>query len=417
MYVLNIDKLIDDGKNLEIFTASYFQSLGYYIESNLKWIEDKEDKEGNIDVLELDVLAKKFMNNSIDTILIECKRGCTFNDFFKFAGVAQLVKADENIMVCQSNHEQDIKKMGLSMGIKILLPKDMANNVIADMQTCKLLLIYFTSNQISNSMLDKEKIKSIISPNSSFTKSENLAYNKIRKYMAYLIGKIWRNHNLIDQANEIKELLDAQPDFIRKITRILKLAPGNKSSEYYMKRCPICQAAGYLVLKIRMSYIICAVQCAYNAKKEEFLYKENINNISFIKVVEVLSEDIQLALQIPYFLQSFIYIFGGVISLVGDTDIKNIAKYLKIENHKVDKIIELLKKLFLIGETHIQWGFVEDMGVLSLKYIPYPLKGIGMINREELGFPTKSFTFKKEWIDSLKNYNYQGGKYETTRKM
>lgn len=43
MQVVQIEKLVDNGENLEIFTASYFQSLGYYIESNLKWIEDKED--------------------------------------------------------------------------------------------------------------------------------------------------------------------------------------------------------------------------------------------------------------------------------------------------------------------------------------------------------------------------------------
>jgi hypothetical protein len=44
------------------------------------------------------------------------------------------------------------------------------------------------------------------------------------------------------------------------------------------------------------------------------------------------------------------------------------------------------------------------MGIKSLKYIPYPLKGLGMINREKLGFSTEDFGFRKEWKESLKNY-------------
>jgi hypothetical protein len=404
MQMIEIEDLINNGKNLEIFTASYFQSLGYYIESNLKWIDDKEDNSGKVDVLELDVLAKTFMINSIKTTLVECKRGCTFNDFFKFAGIAQLIKANENILVCQSKQENEIKKLGTKMGIKVQTPNDMSPALL-DENIQELFLFFFISNKLSNQLFDKEIIKSTIAQNRPFTDCENRAYNEIRKYMADLIGKVWRNPDLSQQASQIKQLLDDHPDFVREIARILQIKPGKKSSEFYMKTNPMCQAAGYLVLKVRISYIICAVQCAYLLAQKGHLDTEKIKDDNFIKVVNLLHKKFEFAIQIPYFLQSLIYIFGGSFSLLGDTDIKNISHYLKMEQSSVLQIIKLLEELFLLSEVRVQWGFIKDMKIISFKYVPYPLKGIGILNREKLGFSTEDFGFQKEWKESLKKFN------------
>lgn len=401
--MFELESLIDNGKDLEIFTASYFQSSGYYIESNLKWIDDKEDNSGKVDVLELDVLAKTFMSNSVETTLVECKRGCTFSDFFKFVGIAQLIKANENILVCQSNQENEIKKLGTEMGIKVQTPKDMSPALL-DENIRKLFHFFFLSNKISNQLFDKEIIRSAIAPNRPFSDCENRAYNDIRKYMSYLIGKVWHNPNLSEQASQIKQLMDDHPDFIRSIARILQIKPSQKHSEFYMKTNPLCQAAGYLVLKVRISYVICAVQCAYLLKQKVILDADIIEDDNFIKVVNLLYEEFELAMQIPYFLQSLIYIFGGTISLIGDTDIKNIANYLKMEKSTILKIIKLLEELFLISEVRIQWGLVKDMGIIGFRYIPYPLKGLGILNREKLGFSTNDFGFQKEWKESLEKF-------------
>lgn len=402
--MIEIENLINNGKNLEVFTASYFQSLGYYIESNLKWIDDKEDNAGKVDVLELDVLAKTFMVSSVKTTLVECKRGCTFNDFFKFAGIAQLIKANENILVCQSKQENEIKKLGADMGIKVQTPKDMFPSLL-DKNIQKQFLFFFLSNNLSNQLFDKEIIKSNIAQNRTFTDCENHAYNEIRKYMADLIGKVWRNPDLPQQASQIKRLLDNHPDFVREIARILRIKPGNKSSEFYMKTNPMCQAAGYLVLKVRISYIICAVQCAYLLAQEIPLDTEKIEDDNFINVVNLLHKKFELAIQIPCFLQNLIYIFGGTISLLDDTDMKNISHYLKMEQSSILQIIKLLEELFLLSEVRIQWGFINDMGIISFKYVPYPLKGIGILNREKLGFSTEDFGFQKEWKESLIKFN------------
>ncbi|NLU43425.1 MAG: hypothetical protein GXX11_00865, partial [Acholeplasmataceae bacterium] len=83
-----IGELINNGRELELLVASFFQAYQYYVDSNLKWIEDNIDSTGSVDILEIDVLAKTFSVSGVKSTLIECKRGCVFNDIFKFVGVA-----------------------------------------------------------------------------------------------------------------------------------------------------------------------------------------------------------------------------------------------------------------------------------------------------------------------------------------
>lgn len=56
------------------------------------------------------------------------------------------------------------------------------------------------------------------------------------------------------------------------------------------------------------------------------------------------------------------------------------------------------------SDYHIQWGFVEDMGTLSLKYAPYAIKGLGVLNRKLLHYQTDNFAFKEEWLENLDLY-------------
>lgn len=400
MIELDFEKYIEDGKDLEIFATSYFQSLDYYVENNLKWIEDNESGSGNIDILEIDVLAKKISADFIHTTLVECKRGCTFNDLFKFSGIAKLVNVETNILLCQSKLENELKSVGRSIGIDVITPEDLIVNLTDDSIEEKFDF-FFNSNNIVNKLFDKDSIKSKISSDAIFSDPQKLAYNEIRKCLAILIGKLWREPDLCAQSLQLKELMASYSDFVRKTARILDLKPGNKPAEYYMRINSLCQAAGYLVLKIRVSYIICAIQSAQFLSVGGTLNLAHLDSI-FCEVIDLFRKDINLATKIPIFLQSYIYIFGGFYSSTNQSDFIDIAKYLKIEYEEACFIIKLLEKFFSLPNLNIQWGFVEDMGVISLKYIPYPLKGLGILNREKLGLNTENFVFRKEWVSSLK---------------
>ena len=392
--------LIKDGKDLEILVSSYYQACDYYVESNLKWIEDKEDLPGKVDILELDVLAKMFSIHSVERTLIECKRGCTYKDIFKFSGVAKLVGANSNVLICQSHDIDKLKSVGDRINIQVKTPEDLLTTLSDDQQ--EKLSFFHASNSISNQLFEKETIKFMMATSGKFSVAEQKAYNMIRGYMAELIGKIWREPDLIQQSIQIKDLLDTHSDYVREIARLLQIKPGNKASEFYMNQNMLCRAAGYLVLKVRVSYVICAIHCAVDLENGVLLELDRIQDDSFLNVVDLSRKELATAVKIPQFLQEFIYIFGGIISLLND--VHNIAQYMKMDTLEMKRIIGLLKQLFKLTKNRIQWGFVEDMDVLALKYVPTPIKGLGLINREKLDYSIDGFCFADQWKKSLSIY-------------
>lgn len=396
MQTISYDYVVKDGEMLEFFAASYFQTLEYFVESNLKWIEDKVDDSGKADVLELDILAKIFKHDEIEITLTECKRGCTFNDLFKFAGITQLVSSDINILLCQSHDLAELISIGSRMNLQVLTPEELLKNINNDEIIIKFEL-FMKVNELCNEILSKEKIRGILRGKGKLQPNEIKAYNKIRAYLSILIGKVWREYDCVKRVNWINSLLSEYKDFVREIARMIEIKPGNKSSEYYMNKNVLCQAAGYLVLKIKISYIICAVECAIKLSDNELC---KVNDEVLKKVIKKLKENIDLAIKIPKFIQYFIYIFGGVYSEI-DGDIENISNYIQESEGDVKKIITMLKELFSMELIGIQWGFTEDMGVFSLKYIPTPIKGIGMENRELFKFSIDSFCFADQWKKSI----------------
>ncbi|MFZ3150890.1 MAG: hypothetical protein WA116_04315 [Anaerolineaceae bacterium] len=394
--------LIKDGKDLELLVASYFQASDYYVDCNLKWVEDKDDLLGKIDVCEIDILAKVFCIHPVKTTLIECKRGCKYDDLLKFSGVANLIAADNNIMVCQSHDISHLKRVGKEINIQVKTLEELLLELTTEQKD--KFSFYYAANCMSNLLLNKEIIIDNLSSSGKFSDDEQEAYNDFRKFMAELIGKIWKEPDLVKQSIQIKSLLDTHSDFVRKIARQLNIKPRNKNSEYYMNINRLCQAAGFLVLKVKVSYVICAVQCAIALENGVSLSLDKVNDKSFVSVVNLARNNLAVASKIPLFLQDFIYIFGGMVSLI-DKDLDNIAQYMKTTSDELRTMISLLKRLFYkLTETEIQWGFVEDMSVLSLKYVPVPLKAIGLVNREHLGYPITGFCFANQWKRSLDIY-------------
>jgi len=313
-----------------------------------------------------------------------------------------MVGANSNILICQSHDINMLKKLGDNhYNIQVKTPKDLLATLSYDQQ--KKLSFFYDSNSISNQLFEKETIKSIMTTSGNFSNIEQRAYNMIRSYMAELIGKIWKESDLIQQSIQIKNLLDTHSDYVREIARFLQIISGIKPSEFYMKKNMLCRAAGYLVLKVRVSYVICAIHCAVALENGIVLKLDKIQDDSFLNVVYLSRKELATAVKIPQFLQEFIYIFGGMTSFL-DKDAYNIAQYMKMNFSEMKKIIGLLKQLFKLSANRIQWGFVKDMDVLYLKYVPIPIKGLGLINREKLNYSINEFCFTDEWKKSLSIY-------------
>lgn len=398
---MDINLLFDTGDKLELFTNACFQTLDYYIDTNLKVIEEKVNSPGKVDVLELDIYAKLFDQTSVNTTLIECKRGCTFNDLFLFAGISNLINADYNIMVALSKQLEDIKYQANKMNIEILEPLELYNKINSNQEI--IFSMFYLWNEVKYSIMSKDFIKSCLTSTHRLLKCQETAYNEVRAYLSLISGKVWREPNLIIRAQSFSDLLTSHKDFVRKIARIQGLKPANKNSQYYIDSNEICQAAGALVLDVKLAYIVCAVECAILQ-----VDTNSVKDIGFNNLVNKLASNIEIAAHIPKFLQYFINIFGGIYLNISE-DINNICNVIRISSNQFYDIISFLKELFILPEIGIQWGFEEDFLVTNLKYTPSLYKAIGIENREKLDFNTNMFVQKDVWQRKIRDWR---NKYE-----
>lgn len=393
---MEIDLLYDSGYKLEIFTNSCYQTMDYYIDTNLKVIENNAAKTGKIDVLEIDIFAKKFSRNHVKTTLVECKRGCNFNDIFKFSGVSQLIGADENIIVALTKQLDDIKVQAKKLNIVVLDPNELFE--ILSPNDYLIFSMFYSWNEIKNSVMSKEYMKTMLTFGNRLSRDQEEAYSTVREYLSIINGKIWREPDLISRAVSFKDILRDNKDFVRKVAKIQKLKPANENSQFYIELNEICQAAGSLIIDVKLAYIICAVECALAQINTSVVEEPGFHNL-----VSKLSENIELAVLVPKFLQYFVNIFGGIY-FGNQEDINNICGVIGISNAQFNGIIKLLKDLFILPDIDIQWGFEEDFLVTCLKYTPALFKGIGIENREKFGFETNMFVNKDNWNLKLKSW-------------
>jgi hypothetical protein len=396
-----MENLYSNGQKLEIFTNACYQTLNYYIETNLKVTEEKHDKTGNIDILEIDIFAKIFTSTLVETTLIECKRGCKFNDLLLFSGVSNVVKADNNVMVAIGKNIEDIKIQGENLGIHIIEPGQLYKTIIKEREY--LFLYHYEWNEMKHSIISVEFITYQISKESKLSKLQKKAYSEVRSYLALLSGKVWRETDLVLRANSLSSLMNSHKDFVRKVAKTQNLFKRNQNTQFYIDSNPICQAAGSIVLEIKIAYIVCAVECAIS--KTDL---DSFEDQGFRQLVTKLIKNIELAKSIPIFVQYFFNIFGGIY-INDEEEIMKMSNIIGITPSEFHQIISFLKELFTIPEINIQWGFIEDFMTVCMRGTPSLYKAMGIKNRISLGFDTDKYILKNQWEKKLEEWS---GYYE-----
>jgi len=393
------------GWELECLAASIFQTLNYRVDVNLKWLEDRVDNPGTSDILEIDILAKSYSPLKVTKILVECKKNCNFNDLFLFKGISDYVNVDEKYLLCESHQFSDIYNLGLENKINVVKSIDIFDKFNVSKVADKLEL-WRTLNYILTALLNKKSIQDILHTDENLDESEKEAYNNIRKYLISLNGRIWKENDPRKQYQLIKQLFEDNKDFVGKISRIISLP--KTGAENLMRDNALCQAAGYAVLKAKVAYIICAVECAINSIISPYAnYLDSLDDESFKSCVILMKDNLLLACKIPNFIQAWVYLFGGVLNDTED-DVVCIANFLDERPETIKNMLELLKSLFTLLDKsntyEIQWGFFEDFGITHFKYVPHPIRGLGIYHRQVSGIDVDDFCYHQEWYRAFNNW-------------
>lgn len=383
------------GFQLELLTVSLFQTLGYYVDSNLTWMEERESGNGSSGILEIDVLAKAYSPLKITKVLTECKRGCDFNDFFKYLGICHFLKVDSKYLICQSNHFEELYKLGLKNNMIVIEPDNILSAFSVDASF--RLNIFRGINTISLSIVDKQIIANLLHPGTRLTRDEQDAYSLIRKYLINLNGWIWKETDPRVQYKMLSQLLNENSGFVNKIGRILGL--GRSISENLMRDNALCNAAGYTVLQAKITYIVCAVECAINSlTSPDDNYLSTIDDPIFIECIQKMRDSILIACKIPVFVQVWINVFGGMINMNGH-EIEKFALFINERENVVIELLSMLEEIFtlLSGNANIQWGFIEDFGIKMFRYVPRAIRGVGIAFRKHNNIDVEEFCFGEEW--------------------
>jgi hypothetical protein len=384
---------------LERYVASIFQVHGYFVKRDLLWDEYLVMDAGrSVNILQADGLAYLFAPLGESKILIECKGGGTFTDFFKFSGIANLIKPDSSFFICNNSvHFDEIHKLGERLNIIVLQP----SNIVSRFSIPAIvdgINYWFWANEIQDFLFQKDMLIDAIGI-TTFSSEQNIAYSEIKKYNA-LLSKVWTEFNPKDQANLIAKYFDDNKDFVRKIWRLqgLKKAP---EAEIAISQNILCESAANIILKTKVEYLITAVRCAIatlTSTDPNFL--DSISDNTFKAVVQKMIDSIQLACRLPQFLQVWIYQFGGILNM-NNNEISTIAQLINERDETVKLFIVLLEDIFRVLGT-INWGISKTAGILEFKGVPESIRGYGMFVREKRGIDISTFVFKDQWIRRLK---------------
>lgn len=125
----------------------------------------------------------------------------------------------------------------------------------------------------------------------------------------------------------------------------------------------------------------------------ENLTKKLLPN-SFINGMSALSK-FEYAQHLPYFLQTFIEIFGGFYCPTDDRELLYISQATGIPIEKIPEALSLLDKFFPIPNSWVHQG----NGIRFLKGVPAYLRGAGCFARQYL--------YGDDWANSFPQINWQ----------
>ena len=122
--------LIPKDAYYEDYVAAILNAGGYYLERSVHRAEN------NIDLLELDVVATKFMPENIDSTIIEVKSGgWGMKDVFKVNGWLNFLKLDKAAFIYQQNEKN--KDEDTLKGVTNCLSVSLLSNKLEDDGTLK----------------------------------------------------------------------------------------------------------------------------------------------------------------------------------------------------------------------------------------------------------------------------------------
>lgn len=387
------------GYDLENYVAAIFQFGGYYINRDLTWTTEREsDPTKSIDLLQIDVLGFNFHPFGEDRVLVECKGGGTFTDLFKFLGIKSFFSPQLSFFIANNPGSfKEIHKFGKQNGITVVRPAHILDS-FQNKSQIDAINFWYWSNSLTDKLIMRETLCKLLGVH-ELDDNQNRSYGEIRRVLSLLKNHIWRDLDPRDQSIKLEELFKQNKGFVRNLLSIQGIPLVD--TENAISQHIICESGAYVILLAKVYYIVSAVRCAiYSLISPDKNYLGKLSNDPFKDVVTKLIDNITLAINLPKFIQFWIFLCGGMLDYENE-DVKKFSEFLDIREDTFHEYISLLEQTFTIvtGIGEIQWSLNERDSIKEFNAVPNSIRGLGIKFRNSLDIETDNFIYKQKFID------------------
>ena len=417
--------LIPKDAYYEDYVAAILNAGGYYLERSIHRAEN------NIDLLELDVVATKFMPNNIDSTIIEVKSGgWGMKDIFKVNGWLNFLKLKKAVFIYQKNEknkdEETLKTVANELSVSLLNNKLNDDGILKNDEINQ----YFGINTdgIPNPVFkafrysyDLERVMREYLMHFSKEHPEYETPGKVLCYFRELTDTGFFKNDPIDRLHFISNL-SLQYRNISSIMDHEIHGEGLNTPEdcqnfvdYYdvffprtMKQNPVDVALlvtllnRVYIIKSMVEYlllpkkILANIEDKFVTSLQYILLNSNLKN-GFREL-----EKHQYFYLYPYFFQVFFYVFGGFIMVAKrDEEYSLLAKIIGLPVAEIDKAFAFWDSLYPINDTWMQ-TINPHGGMIAMKMTPAPLRGIGVNFRRHL-YGSEGVDDSNALFENLKN--------------
>jgi len=390
---------------------------------------------------EFDVVATDFSQWPVRTILCECKSGtgCKTRDLLQLKGKQYLAGADEAVLVRRScpSHLKDVDILAQRLGISVVWGRDYAE-LLQSMKEANL--VHRGDAGLADHWLKwyelEDALRQIIQLFARNARKSSTSYSPLAQADKYLCALEtdfwWRYPNPWHRSTASYSLHDRWQKLSLKVADKLEAAgEGYKPARHFYSvyaegRCPPAQGALYVQTRARLAILVAACECALALANDErtkaLFYGDELDlslvsdksipplNPTFREMVTTLAENADIARLLPSLAQRWLYGWGAFFWTDNtSTEEVTLAGNCGVNKAEVQQCVELINRLFTAVPIFIRserdWFQIiprgqgdEDWKINTLKMVPEPFKGIGIMLRQDL-FPQKAADPPDFWFE------------------
>lgn len=405
----------------EDYVASILNAGGYYLERSVHRAEN------GIDLLELDVVATRFTASSVDSTIIEVKSGgWGMKDVFKVNGWLHFLDLTKAALIFQQREEdrgeEVFKRVAETLSVALLSNRINEDGRLENQEinTHFNIAIDDLSEHVTKAFRYSYDLERVMRDSVVRFIKDHPEYETPKKVLSYyreLIDTSFFVNDPIDRIHFVSDLFQRY----RNIASIMEHELNNEGVKdadecvyfvnYYdlffpreMRIYPVDMAL--LVTLLNKVYLIKSMveQIVIPAALPEDKVPSFIQRLKYISLNSNITDGFDELKKhkyfylYPYFFQVFFYVFGGFfMTAKKEEEYRLLSRITGVPVEEIDNAFAFWDILFHLPDSSWLREVNPHKGMIELKMVPAPLRGLGVNLRRHLYAPEGEIDNQKQF--------------------